>query len=59
MDISKISSELGWRPRETFTSGLESTVKWYLENAAWWRSIQDKSYRGQRLGLEPQAKQEG
>jgi dTDP-glucose 4,6-dehydratase len=59
MDISKISSELGWRPRETFTSGLESTVKWYLENVAWWRSIQDKSYRGQRLGLEPQAKQEG
>lgn len=32
MDIAKISAELGWRPRESFESGLEKTVRWYLEN---------------------------
>jgi dTDP-glucose 4,6-dehydratase len=32
MDISKIRRELGWQPRESFESGLEKTVRWYLEN---------------------------
>ncbi len=35
MDAAKIARELGWRPRETFESGLEKTVHWYLENRAW------------------------
>jgi dTDP-glucose 4,6-dehydratase len=51
MDTTKISRHLGWRPTETFETGLESTVKWYLANEGWWRSILDKSYRGERLGL--------
>jgi dTDP-glucose 4,6-dehydratase len=49
IDARKISSELGWRPRETFESGLAKTVKWYLSQTQWWRNIE--SYRGTRLGL--------
>ncbi|HHM05815.1 MAG TPA: dTDP-glucose 4,6-dehydratase [Gammaproteobacteria bacterium] len=51
IDAGKIERELGWRPRETFETGLRATVKWYLDNRAWWQAILDGSYRGQRLGL--------
>ena len=45
INASKISSELGYDPIEDFDSGLNKTVDWYLTNEAWWRSIQDGSYR--------------
>lgn len=51
MDITKISGELGWQPRETFESGLRKTVAWYLANRPWWTKICAGSYAGQRLGL--------
>ena len=51
MDITKISGELGWQPRETFESGLRKTVAWYLANRPWWTKIRAGSYGGQRLGL--------
>ena len=51
IDASKVERELGWVPAETFESGLEKTVKWYLDNAGWWRGIQSRNYSGQRLGL--------
>lgn len=51
IDASKLDRELGWRPRETFDSGLRKTVAWYLENPQWWQRIQDQRYRGERLGL--------
>jgi len=51
MDITKISTELGWRPAETFESGLRKTVRWYLENRSWWEDIRSGRYQGQRLGL--------
>lgn len=51
VDPSKIHRELGWTPKETFSSGLEKTVSWYLENEAWTRRIEDGSYRGERLGI--------
>lgn len=51
IDASKIRGELGWTPLESFESGIASTVKWYLANKDWWTSIQDGSYRGERLGL--------
>lgn len=50
MDTRKIKRELGWRPRQTFLSGIESTVAWYLENGWWWRPIRDGRYGGERLG---------
>ncbi|MCL2892274.1 dTDP-glucose 4,6-dehydratase [Brenneria tiliae] len=51
IDAGKIERELGWRPEETFESGMRKTVRWYLDNEAWWRSVQDGSYTGERLGL--------
>lgn len=51
IDASKIKRELGWKPRETFESGLKNTVSWYLENRGWWRRILSGDYRVDRLGL--------
>jgi dTDP-glucose 4,6-dehydratase len=51
MDASKIERELGWTPDETFESGMEKTVRWYLENRAWCEGVLSGSYRGERLGL--------
>ena len=51
MDTSKIETELGWRPEETFETGLAKTVAWYLANTDWWQSIRSGRYAGQRLGL--------
>jgi dTDP-glucose 4,6-dehydratase len=52
IDASKITRELGWRPQETFETGLRKTVEWYLENRSWWEAILNGSYRGERLGLD-------
>ena len=51
IDISKIKKELNWTPQETFKTGLEKTVKWYVNNDHWWKQILDNSYDGGRLGL--------
>ena len=51
VDAGKISRELGWKPREGFQSGLERTVRWYLENQAWVDRVASGKYRRQRLGL--------
>ncbi len=51
MDYSKAERELGWRPQESFESGIEKTVRWYLENSWWWEPILKGKYEGQRLGL--------
>lgn len=50
IDASKIERELGWRPEETFETGLRKTVQWYLDNREWWQRVQDGSYQGERLG---------
>lgn len=51
IDASKLKRELDWAPRESFETGLEKTVRWYLANEPWWRDIQAGQYGGQRLGL--------
>jgi dTDP-glucose 4,6-dehydratase len=51
IDAAKIKQELGWRARENFDSGLEKTVRWYLDNRRWWERIRSGVYRGERLGL--------
>ncbi len=51
IDATKLENELGWKAQENFESGIEKTVKWYLENEKWWRAIRDKTYLGERLGL--------
>jgi dTDP-glucose 4,6-dehydratase len=51
IDPSKIENALGWRPRESFESGLARTVRWYLENRPWWEDILQRGYRTERAGL--------
>lgn len=50
IDAGKIEKDLGWKPQETFESGIEKTVHWFLENDWWWRPIREGVYDGQRLG---------
>jgi dTDP-glucose 4,6-dehydratase len=57
IDATKIKQELGWRARENFDSGLEKTVRWYLDNRRWWERIRSGVYRGERLGLTSESDQ--
>ena len=52
IDAAKIGRELGWKPQETFESGIRKTVQWYLDNKdGWCRRVLDGSYQMERLGL--------
>ena len=51
IDATKLERELGWRALETFDSGLEKTVRWYLDNEWWWRPLRERVYDGERLGV--------
>jgi dTDP-glucose 4,6-dehydratase len=55
IDASKIRAELGWTPSVTLEEGLARTVAWYLENEEWWRAIQARGHRMERLGLSKAA----
>ena len=50
IDASKLKRDLGWTPVESFESGLAKTVRWYIDNPAWWGRIRSGVYRGERLG---------
>jgi dTDP-glucose 4,6-dehydratase len=50
IDASKIHRELGWKPLETFETGIRKTVQWYLQNHAWCNAVLDGSYKLERLG---------
>lgn len=50
IDASKIERELGWKPQETFETGLRKTVVWYLNNKEWWSNVLNGSYALERLG---------
>jgi dTDP-glucose 4,6-dehydratase len=51
IDASKLENQLGWRALETFETGIEKTVRWYLDNADWWQPLRNAVYGGERLGL--------
>jgi len=51
IDASKIRDDLDWKPKESFTTGIDKTIRWYLDNEAWWKAIQDNTYQQQRLGV--------
>lgn len=51
IDAGKIQRELGWVPEETFDTGLEKTVRWYVDHQPWWEAIRASRYQGQRLGV--------
>jgi dTDP-glucose 4,6-dehydratase len=50
IDATKLETELGWRAQENFDTGVEKTVRWYLDNEWWWQPLRER-YSGQRLGL--------
>ncbi len=52
IDATKINRELGWKPLETFATGIEKTVDWYLKNRAWAADITSKKYSRERLGTK-------
>ena len=51
IDATKITRELGWKPEETFETGMRKTVEWYLSNLEWCKRVQDGSYARERLGI--------
>jgi len=51
IDATKITDELGWTPEETFETGIQKTVQWYLDNQTWCDRVKDGSYQGERLGV--------
>jgi len=55
IDATRLETELGWRAREDFDSGIEKTVAWYLANEWWWGPLRER-YDGERLGLMACAK---
>jgi dTDP-glucose 4,6-dehydratase len=55
IDASRLERELGWRAKETFETGIEKTVIWYIENEWWWRPLREKVYSGERLGTSVDA----
>lgn len=59
IDASKTRDELGWRPTESFESGLEKSIRWYLDNREWWQGVRDGRYGGQRLGAAAAGKAAG
>jgi dTDP-glucose 4,6-dehydratase len=51
IDATKLETDLGWRAGETFETGIEKTVRWYLARSDWWKPLRDGVYSGERLGL--------
>ncbi len=51
IDASKIDKELGWKPDETFETGIKNTISWYLNNLKWVEAVTDKNYNLERLGV--------
>ncbi len=52
IDFSKVRKNIGWEPKETFETGINKTIKWYLNHEKWWRQIQSETYNQTRLGLK-------
>lgn len=52
IDPQRIRTELGWRPSVTLEQGLRQTVRWYLDNEAWWQPLLERQGVGQRLGVK-------
>ncbi len=51
IDPSRIETALGWRASRDFASGLAGTIRWYLDNRAWWQAVRAARYGGERLGV--------
>jgi dTDP-glucose 4,6-dehydratase len=58
INTGRIDRELGWQPEESFESGLAKTVRWYLQNSAWWEAVADGSYLKWRDNADMRAAQD-
>ncbi len=56
INSAKLQGELGWTPAESFDTGLEKTIRWYLGNRAWCEQVSADKYSRERLGLKEEAK---
>lgn len=56
IDATKLETELGWRAQETFETGIERTVRWFLDNSWWWEPLRAAGHGVGRLGLPAGAK---
>ena len=60
IDASKISRELGWKPKHSFEEGLKATVEWYLHNLDWCQKVREHAgYEGERIGIADQSSVSG
>lgn len=53
IDATKIEQQLGWRALESFETGIERTIRWYMDNDWWWRPLREMGHGVSRLGLPP------
>lgn len=53
IDATKAETQLGWKAKQTFETGLEATVRWYIDNEEWWRPLRAQGHGASRLGLLP------
>lgn len=51
IDASKIQDDLGWKPKETFETGIKKTIEWYLSNIRWCEEVTENNYGLERIGL--------
>ena len=51
IDATKLETELGWKAQENFDTGIDKTVRWYLDNETWWAPLRGDVYTGERLGV--------
>ena len=51
IDASKLEHELGWKAEENFETGIEKTVRWYVDQQPWWKAILERGYAVSRVGL--------
>ncbi len=56
IDATKLENELGWRAQENFETGIERTIRWYLDNGWWWQPLRAAGHGVSRLGLPAGAK---
>ncbi len=57
IDATKLESELGWRARENFETGIERTIRWYLDNDWWWQPLREAGHGVARLGFPVDTKE--
>jgi dTDP-glucose 4,6-dehydratase len=51
IDFTRVATELGWQPQESFESGIVKCINWYVANRAWWEPLRNSVYSGERLGV--------